>query len=139
MRYLQVHWQENLGIEIMAEILEWGKFVDKRAAQPAQIHLGAWVADYPDPHNFLNEGLSGNSLTWRSQAYDGLVERARRIRDQGERMRLYGQADRILVEEAPIMPLLHGCWPILVKPWVSRYPVSAMGSWFWKDVVIEAH
>ena len=52
---------------------------------------------------------------------------------------MYGQADRIIVEEAPILPLFHWRWHLLVKPWVSKYPTSAMRHWFWKDVIIEPH
>ncbi|MFQ6016456.1 MAG: hypothetical protein ACE5NP_13555, partial [Anaerolineae bacterium] len=72
-------------------------------------------------------------------AYDELVEKARRVMDQGERMKLYRQADRILVEEAPVMPFVHARWGLLVKPWVRRYPVSPTRQWFWKDVIIEPH
>jgi ABC-type oligopeptide transport system substrate-binding subunit len=59
--------------------------------------------------------------------------------DQEERMRLYRQADRILVEEAPILPIGYHRSHRLVKPWVCRYPTSPMGSHFWKDVIIEPH
>ena len=75
---------------------------------------------------------------WRNETYDRLVEEARRLTDQGERMKLYGQADRILVEEAAIIPLYYGREHWLVKPWVSKYPLSPSRR-FWKDVVIEAH
>ena len=59
--------------------------------------------------------------------------------DQWERMRLYGQADRILVEEALVLPLVYGRFHLLVKPWVSKLPTSALKRWFCKDVIIEPH
>ncbi|NIM24770.1 MAG: hypothetical protein GTO65_10800, partial [Armatimonadetes bacterium] len=49
--------------------------------------------------------------------------------DQGKRMKLYAQADRILVEEAAIMPLTYERAHLLVKPWVSKYPTSALEGW----------
>jgi ABC-type oligopeptide transport system substrate-binding subunit len=52
-------------------------------------------------------------------------------------MKLYRQADRILVEEAPILPLTYERDHLLVKPWVIRYPTAAIKRSFWKDVVIE--
>ena len=67
------------------------------------------------------------------------VEEARQVMDQGERMKLYSRLGRILVEEAPIMPLIYGRQHMLVKPWVTRYPVPATGQLFWKDVIIEPH
>lgn len=101
--------------------------------------LMGWIADYPDPDNFLRVGLRRTVVKWQNKAYDRLVEEARVVTDQGERMKLYGQADRILVEEAAIIPLTHGRLHLLVKPWVSKYPIPPTGGGFWKDVIIEPH
>ena len=38
-----------------------------------------------------------------------------------------------------IMPLIYGRWHLLVKPWVRKFPTSAIKLWFWKDVIIEPH
>ncbi|MBL7199753.1 MAG: hypothetical protein ISS56_06355 [Anaerolineae bacterium] len=59
--------------------------------------------------------------------------------DQGERLAMYRQAEQILVDEAPILPLLYWRWNLLVKPWVVKYPTAPTGVCFWKDVVIEPH
>jgi hypothetical protein len=53
---------------------------------------------------------------------------------------LYAQADQILVEEeAVVIPLTYMWSHMLVKPWVSKLPVSAINEWLWKDFVLEAH
>jgi ABC-type oligopeptide transport system substrate-binding subunit len=78
-------------------------------------------------------------IGWWHEAYNNLVEEARRATDQDQRMKLYQQADRILVEEAAIMPLAYGRRHLLMKPWVRQFPTSHTRSWFWKDVIIEAH
>ncbi len=96
-------------------------------------------AEYPDPDNFLRVCTAQSHTGWRNKAYDRLVEEARRITDQGKRIKLYHQADRILVEEAAISPFAYGRIHLLVKPWVSKYPMTAIKEWFWKDVVIEPH
>ena len=137
--YLQTQWRENLGVEITWEILEWAAFLDRLDRAPPHISLLGWVADYPDPSSFLRVALQWRQTGWRNEAYERLVEEARRVTDQRERMKLYGQADGILVEEAPIMPLAYGRLHLLVKPWVSKFPTSAINWWFWKDVIIEPH
>ncbi len=139
--YLQGQWRENLGIETTWEWIEWAMFLDRLEKKPPHMFSLFWTADYPDPDNFLRAAVSSiRGLTWwQNEAYDGLVEEARRAMDQEERMKLYHQADRILVEEAPIMPLQYPWWPLLVKPWVSKYPTSPMRRNFWKDVMIEPH
>jgi ABC-type oligopeptide transport system substrate-binding subunit len=54
-------------------------------------------------------------------------------------MALYAQAERILAEEVPILPVDYDRKHFLIKPWVRRYPRSPNGTLFWKDVVIEPH
>jgi ABC-type transport system substrate-binding protein len=67
------------------------------------------------------------------------VEDAQRALDQVERMKLYGQADKILVEEAPILPLTYARFHVLVKPWVRKYLTPPLRWWFWKDIILEPH
>jgi oligopeptide transport system substrate-binding protein len=98
-----------------------------------------WLPDYPDPDSFLRGCPGRVNAGWQNDRYDGLVEEARRTTGQEERMNLYRQADRILIEEAVLMPLYYGRVNLLVKPWVAVHPVSVIGEWFWKDVVIEPH
>ncbi len=122
----------------MCEIMEWGMFHDMRHKAPAHLFGMAWLADYPDPDNFLRVGLP-EQIRWQNEAYTWLVEGARQVTDQGERMRILQQADRILVEEVAIMPLTYKRLHLLVKPWVTKFPTSAVKWWFLKDVIIEAH
>jgi len=137
--YLEAQWRENLGVDILLERVEWATLLDRlRKGLPRMFSL-AWIADYPDPDNFLRVGFPWEATGWRNEAYDRLVEEARRVRDQAARMKLYRQADRILVEETAIMPLHYSRLHLLVKPWVSRYPTSATVERFWKNVVIEPH
>jgi ABC-type oligopeptide transport system substrate-binding subunit len=53
-------------------------------------------------------------------------------------MELYARAEKILVEEAPVVPLLYLRMNLLVKPWV-KYPAATGGYGFWQDVIIEPH
>ncbi|MBN1993910.1 MAG: AAA family ATPase [Anaerolineae bacterium] len=137
--YLQTQWWENLGIEITWKVMEWATYLEK-LEEPPHMFLMGWLADYHDPDNFLRVGLWRERVRWRNEGYDRLVEEARRITDQGARMQLYRQAERILVEEAAIIPLYYGRQHLLMKPWVSKFlPTSAAGRPRWKDVVIEPH
>jgi oligopeptide transport system substrate-binding protein len=138
LKYLQAQWRENLGIETTWEAVERVMYLDRLAREPPHMFLMRWTADYSDPDSFLR-AANLHLTRWQNEAYERLVEEARRVTDQGERMKLYGQADRILVQEAAIMPLCYHRQHLLVKPWVRRYPTSAIKWWFWKDVIIEPH
>jgi oligopeptide transport system substrate-binding protein len=139
-KYLQAQWQENLRVEVTWEVGQ-AVSLDRLGEAVPHMSLTTWVAGYPDPDDFLSGGVSNarRATRWRDDAYDRLVETAKRVTDQGERIKMYQQADRILVEEAIIMPLVYGQLHLLVKPWVSKFPTSSLKWWFWKDVVIEPH
>jgi ABC-type transport system substrate-binding protein len=140
--YLQAQWRENLGVEIAWEAIESSEgLLDRLDREPAHLFLVYWMADYPDPDNFMRLGVNfARSYThWQNETYDRLVEQARRVMDQRQRMGLYEQADQILVQDAAIVPLTYPRWHMLVKPWVSRFLTSAIREWFWKDVIIEPH
>ena len=136
--YLQVPWRENLGVDIPRRTMEWARYLDRlRRESPHIISMG-WEADYPDPDSFLRVAVRLHTK-WRHETYDDLVEEARRVTDQEERMKLYQEADRILVEEAPITPFAYGRRHLLVKPWVRKFHTSPIGTKFWKDAIIEPH
>jgi oligopeptide transport system substrate-binding protein len=133
-------WHDNLGVAIRPDdsIIAWAEYLDRVHNAPPHIYLNGWVGDYPDPDNYLRVAVQLHSA-WHHPQYLEAVERARCTLDQAGRMDLYAQAQRILSEEVPILPLTYGRLHWLVKPWVRRYPVSASGGIFWKDVVLEAH
>ena len=137
--YLQTQWEENLGVDVVWKAVDWGLFADRLETEPPHLFLTGWLADYPDPDNFLRVCPHARLTRWHNETYLKLVEEARRITDQEERLKLYGQADRILVEEAAVMPLYYWRMHLLVKPWVKRFPTSAIKWWFWKDVIINPH
>ncbi len=139
MEYLQAQWAENLGVKLTSRAVPEKLFFDKLRQAPAQLFRIGWKADYPDPDNFLRASTFRQETRWSNETYDRLVEQARRLTNQAERMALYRQADRILVEEAVIIPYLYLQRHQLIKPWVSRYPTSPLKASFWKDVVIEPH
>jgi len=122
--FLRRAWRENLGLNLDAQSLAWGAFMERLDRDPAHLTLIAWLADYPDPDALLRvllhstEGI--NPPRWHNARFDSLVEEAARVADQNRRIELYQEADRILVaEQAVIMPLSYARGRILVKPWVT--------------------
>jgi oligopeptide transport system substrate-binding protein len=136
---LQVEWKENLGIEFSWQILEWGPYLELFAREPPQLFSMGWVADYPDPDSFLRTSDFRYKTSWQSDVYDNLVAEASCATAQVERMRLYREADKILMEEAIIVPISYYQDHLLVKPWLKKYPVSPFRWLFGKDVILEPH
>jgi ABC-type oligopeptide transport system substrate-binding subunit/DNA-binding SARP family transcriptional activator len=138
-QYLQAQWQENLGIEVVWHVADWPPFRRRLQEDPPHLYLLAGFAAWPDPSSFLEPHVERERTRWASQAYEERVERARHTLDQQVRIEFLRQADEILVQEAPIVPLHYGRQHILVKPWVSSFPISALNHWYWKDTVLEPH
>jgi ABC-type oligopeptide transport system substrate-binding subunit len=138
--HLRTQWLRDLGVEITWKSMEWGRYVDRLDRETLAPHLWlmGWGASY-DPDGFMRFGEWRRTGGWRNEAYDALVEGARQVMDQGERMRMYQEADRILVDEAPVLLCNYARFHLLVKPWVTKFPISDTGDWFWKDIVIEPH
>jgi oligopeptide transport system substrate-binding protein len=131
--FLRRAWHNHLGVNLEAQSLEWGAYIERRKHDPADLALSAWLADYPDPDSLLRvvfhstEGI--NPGRWHNPRFDALVEEAARLTDQTRRMALYQEADRILVaDQAAIMPLGYAQGRTLVKPWVTmpRVPPTLM-------------
>jgi ABC-type oligopeptide transport system substrate-binding subunit len=136
-KYLETQWQRTLGVPVTWAGVEWEAFVERLENRPPHIFLDMWMADYPDPDSFLRVCDAVRWSRWKNASFEGLVTLAREATDQGRRMEMYGQAERILIDGAAVVPFVYGRSHLLVKPCIASYPVSAIKWWYWKDVVIE--
>lgn len=107
----QSMWQRHLGVVVRLDNQEWKVYLSRLKTDPSHIFRLGWVADYPDPENFMNvfTQTSGNNRTqWHSPRYDALVRRAGRETRPAERAALYARAQVLLCErDTPIVPLFN--------------------------------
>jgi ABC-type oligopeptide transport system substrate-binding subunit/class 3 adenylate cyclase len=140
--YLKAQWQANLGVDINQRIgdklLNTREILELLRKGQLAMFAAGWLADYPDADSFLRAYFA-SVILWRNATFDQLVKAASHVSEQVERIKLYQAADRILIEEAAVIPLWYGRYHLLVKPWISRFRLSPMRVWHWKDVVIEPH
>ncbi len=118
-------YKQNLGVDIAIQQTDWATYLwDLRAHRYQMFGLTAgWIADYPDPQDFLDilfHSESRNNDTRYSNAeVDSLLEKAQGEQDFGKRMELYQQAEQIIMDDAPIVPLTHDVDYWLTKPYVE--------------------
>jgi oligopeptide transport system substrate-binding protein len=137
---LQRQWRENLGVDVEWEVLDFTTVLERLDTELPSLYVMGYAVDYPDPDNLLRIFFQQMyRFKWRNEAYERLVEEAKRLTDQNKRLNLYRQADLILVEDVPLVPLIHVREHFLVKPWVRKYIESPTQRMFWKDVIIEPH
>lgn len=86
---------------------------------------GGWIGDYNDAYNFLFLGESDsvpmNYSRWSNPEYDALVEQANRTLDAEERGDLLSDAEQILLDDSPYMPLVYYVNKALVNPAVTGW------------------
>jgi ABC-type oligopeptide transport system substrate-binding subunit len=138
---LQEQWQANLNVQVDWSTLPWPEFLARLRAGKKWPHIYAhgWGGISSDPDFVLRAGVFRQWCGWTHERYDEIVEVARRNTDAELRLALYAEAEGILREEVPIVPLLYGLNMALVKPWVTRFPTSALRWPAWQDVVLEPH
>jgi oligopeptide transport system substrate-binding protein len=137
--YLVAQWRSILGVEATFDYVEAMLSDDYYTIRPPHLWLRGWSADYLDPDSFLRYGHWRLHSGWDNDQYQALVETARRMADQQERMAMYRQAEQLLLEEAPVVPINYGRLHVLIKPWLPGLPASMITGNILKDVIIEPH
>jgi oligopeptide transport system substrate-binding protein len=134
-------WQENLGVNVTIQCVEAQTFPDDLREQGLQMFQIGWIADYPDPENFLDvlfhSQSAENHTAYNNSAVDALLEEARVEGNLSARLAVYQDIEQIIVTDAPWLPLYFGQDYYLVKPWVKGFAPSPMVNSLLKDVWVE--
>lgn len=105
---IQEMWKKELGIDVVLENQEWKVYLQKMQTLDYQIGRRGWIGDYVDPNTFLDMFVTdgGNNQTgWGNSKYDDLIKNAKTESNPTKRMELFVQAEKILMNESPIIPL----------------------------------
>ena len=137
---IQQMWQRELGIEIELHNQEWKAYLSTREAGEFDILRAAWYGDYDDPNTFLSLGQSdnGNNHTgWKHPEYDRLIEAAALEADPAARKQLFQQAEAILIEELPVIPIYFYVTSRLIHPSVRGWYPSLLDNHPYQAITLE--
>ncbi len=102
------------------------------------IAVGNWTPDYADPSMFMNfwfdsklKGLPGDRAFYSNPKVDELIRKATATVDQGERTKLYQEAQRIAVAEAPYILLYQRNYQFAMRDNVKGYVYNPMLLQIW--------
>ena len=122
---IQQMWNKHLNIDIKLLNQEWKVYLDMASAGNYQISRAGWIGDYVDPNSFLDMFLcnGGNNRTgWCNPEYDRLIsEVAPTVKSHAERLAVFGQAEQILMDELPVIPIYIYTSVNLVNKSVNNY------------------
>ncbi len=122
---IQDMWKKNLGLKkIRIENQEWKVFQQTTQDLNYDVSRAGWIGDYVDPQTFLGIWVtedSNNYTGWSNADYDQLMAESALISDPKERYAKLAEAESILVNEVPVLPLYWYTRVYLLHPDVKNW------------------
>jgi len=127
--------KENLNVDLNIKLCSIDEREEAIANGTAKIWRSGWIADYPDPENFLGLFYSGNleggsssvnSFKFSNEAFDKLFEAAASESDPAKRMEILVKCDQMVVDQAAVMPVLTDDHIVMINARVRDFAASPM-------------
>jgi peptide/nickel transport system substrate-binding protein/oligopeptide transport system substrate-binding protein len=122
--------QIGINLNIQYET-QWPKFQEILSSRGTPMFMYAWYADFPDPDNFLwtlfHSKSKYNYTNYHNPEVDRLLDKARAERDYLKRMAMYRKIEEIVLDDAPIVPMVNHLFQMVYQPYVRGVEVSALG------------
>lgn len=138
---VQQMWKEGLNIDITIANQEWKVYLDSVSEMNFQVARRGWIGDYVDPNNFLDMYLTGggnNNTGFSDERYDDMISRlAPQAKTREERFAIFYEAETMLMENMPIIPIYTYTSKHLIHPSVKGMPSNLMDSINLKYVWLE--
>jgi peptide/nickel transport system substrate-binding protein len=122
---------EETGLNIQVEIVQKSLLLEMTSHSKALFFRASWIADYPDAENYLSVFYSKNPAPpnytrYNNPLFDALFEKALTETSDSVRYRLYQQADQMVINDAPVVPLWYDEVIRLVQPGVKNFFPNAL-------------
>lgn len=136
-------WKQYLGVDAKLVNQEFKIFIrDRLQKKITQAFRAAWIGDYNDPYTFsqlLQSTNANNDVGYASVEYDALLEAASQEIDASKRALILEKAERLMLNDQPILPIYFYTAKRLVKPYVVGWQGNIMDHQYSKDMKILAH
>ena len=136
---IQAMWKQNLGINVELRNEEWKVFQTSRNEGNYTVARHGWIGDYVDPMTFLDMWITAsgnNDAKFSNPKYDELILKAKSTLGK-ERDDAMLEAQAILMEELPVMPIYYYTNAILMRSTVKNAPKSITGPVNYREAYLE--
>lgn len=135
---------EEIGLRVQVEAVQKSLLLEMTSSSRALFFRGSWIADYPDAENYLSVFYSRNPAPpnytrYSNPQFDALLEKALAETNDSLRYRLYRQADQLVMQDAPVVPLWYDMVIHLVQPWVRDFHPNALNLLELRRVRLDRH
>jgi ABC-type oligopeptide transport system substrate-binding subunit len=138
---IQAQWKQNLGLTVALKNMETKTFISATAKLEYKgFARFGYAADYVDPYTFLSIFTTDggdNGTGWKDERYVKLIDVANRTLDADRRNQLLAEAETLLLNEQPIIPLTTSSTNWLKKPYVKGMYPNPLTLHPWKNVYLE--
>ncbi len=138
---IQQMWQRELNIDVRLVNQEWQVYLDTQENMNYDVSRRGWIGDYVDPNSFLDMFITGggnNKTGFANPRYDDLILReAPRQLNNEDRFALYHEAETLLIEEMPIIPIYTYQSKRLIHPSVRGLTSNIMDHFNYKYVRLD--
>jgi peptide/nickel transport system substrate-binding protein len=122
---------EEIGFKVQVDVVQKSLLLELTSNSRTPFFRGSWIADYPDAENYLSVFYSKNPAPpnytrYNNPRFDAVFEKALTETNDSLRYILYRQADSIMMEDAPVVPLWYDMVVHLVQPYVKDFPPNAL-------------
>ncbi|TDL95247.1 peptide ABC transporter substrate-binding protein [Macrococcus brunensis] len=126
---IQEMLKQNLGIDVSIEGQEWKTYIDTFKQKNFQLARMGWGGDFLDPYPVLAlyaSNSSSNFTNWKNKEFDALLDQSLKTADDQKRLALLHQAEDILMDELPILPVNFGYSNTLIKENIKNVKTDAL-------------
>ena len=137
---LQQMWATGLGINIELVNMEWKVYLAQTQSGNYDIARAGWIGDYVDPNSFLDMWVTdggNNRCGWSNPRYDECIRAASETLDPQARFAHFQEAERILMDEVPIMPIYFYRSKSLIQPSVRGWNPTLLDHHPYKHLWLE--
>jgi ABC-type transport system substrate-binding protein len=122
---------EEIGIRVQVDVVQKSLLLELTSNSRTPFFRGSWIADYPDAENYLSVFYSKNPAPpnytrYKNPRFDAVFEQALAETNDLVRYSLYREADQIVMNDAPVVPLWYDMVIWLIRPGVSGFRPNAL-------------
>lgn len=134
---IQQIWKRDLGVNAELVNQETKVYFASREEGKFTVVKASWVADFADPQNFLDVFYaSDNDARYKNPNYNALIEAVHNTDDQNVRMAKMHEAEKILMDDAVVIPIYFTTQPYVATKRIAGYYLSNLGPIDFKQAYI---
>ncbi len=137
---VQAMWKKELGVEVRLNNSEWKVYLNARNTLDYSICRAGWIGSWLEAGAFLENFVSGglnNNTGFANAEYDRLLAQAERSADPAARLAAFQQAEGILLDAAPIVPMFDYVNPYLLRTSVRGWDSNLLDYHPYEDVWLQ--